>query len=237
MEGSAEPARLSPLDELLSGAGATMLHHGDHDIAAHFGSPPGELAVCLEAVGIGHRGELVIVEMTGAPADVATALDELGAGTGTPSHLTWSDDAWWCPVDPDRLLVLSRPGNREALSAVLDGYVTRTPGLLWTEVSRACEAIALVGPHSEALLRAASSDVDDTVPPSGEFCDLRLGGSTVLVLHEAPRQYLVLAAREDAVAAWHALEAEGDEHGLGYVGEEALDHYAVLVRAQARRRG
>lgn len=226
---------LSPLDELLASAGATMAYHGDHEIVAHFGSPAGELSVCLEAVGIGHRGEAMIAALTGPPADVSQALNELGAGTASTSHLTWSDDAWWAPVDSDRLLALARPGAREELTAALDGYAGRTPGLSWTEVSDAHEAIAVVGPHSAALLGEATGDVDDTLPPSGDFCDLRVGRATVLALHEAPQQYTVLARRDEAVAVWHALESEGGDLDLGYVGEDALDHYAVFVHNQARR--
>ncbi len=55
----------SPLEPLLQKAGATMVARHGWWVAAHFGSPGGELALCDTAVGLADRSDLGKLELRG----------------------------------------------------------------------------------------------------------------------------------------------------------------------------
>ena len=55
----------SPLEPQLQRAGATMVARHGWWVAAHFGSPAGELALCETAVGLADRSDLGKLELRG----------------------------------------------------------------------------------------------------------------------------------------------------------------------------
>jgi glycine cleavage system aminomethyltransferase T len=63
-----------PLDGVLRRHGATMVLREGRCVAAHFGSPTSEAAVCLSTVGIADRSDRTTFELRGAPPDIDTAL-------------------------------------------------------------------------------------------------------------------------------------------------------------------
>jgi len=59
--------RNSPLVEQARHAGATTVQRGGVRVAAHYGSPAGELSACVRAVGLGDRSDLGIFTLSGSP--------------------------------------------------------------------------------------------------------------------------------------------------------------------------
>src|SRR5258708_1857527 len=67
----------SPLEDVVTRHGASIVNrHGRH-MAAHYGSPASEAAVCLSTVGIADRFDRTTLELRGAPTDLERALDGL----------------------------------------------------------------------------------------------------------------------------------------------------------------
>jgi len=59
---------LASLDSVARRAGAIT---NGFDVPAHYGSPAGELAVCLRAVGLGDRSDLGKLLLDGGPSAIA----------------------------------------------------------------------------------------------------------------------------------------------------------------------
>ena len=63
----------SPLEDALRREGAVIRRRDGRRVAAHFGSPGGELAVCARSVGLVDRSEIGKLELRGYPE----ALDQI----------------------------------------------------------------------------------------------------------------------------------------------------------------
>src|SRR3954470_8767004 len=80
--------------------GATLVERHGHVVAAHFGSPAAEAAVCRTRVGLAVRSDRVTLEVLGAPDAVDDALDGLVPLGGR---------AWWARLTPALALVRCAP--------------------------------------------------------------------------------------------------------------------------------
>src|ERR1700734_3669326 len=67
----------SPLEDVLRRNGATMVNRDGRCVAAHYGSPTSEVAVCLTTVGIADRCDRTTLEFRGAEQDIELALGAL----------------------------------------------------------------------------------------------------------------------------------------------------------------
>ena len=77
--------RTSPLEAILRGSGATMLYEAGVTFANDFGSVAGEVAVCLRAVGIADRSDLVKLDISGPAEDVAAVVGSWPAPCRNPA--------------------------------------------------------------------------------------------------------------------------------------------------------
>ncbi len=200
-------------------------------VAAHFGSPAGELAVCLRAVGMGYRSNLVKHELRGEPAALERIVATLGGGRARPGRALHAAGAWWCAVSPDRVLVVCRPEKASTLTAPLTAAVAEEPEAQIADVTTDIAAIALLGPASRDVLGAVG--VGD--PPSQARYDVRfnpalIGGIPTQLLRESALRWIVLVRHALAEPLWHVLDQAGDPFGLGAVGAEAMDRYVVAAR-------
>jgi sarcosine oxidase gamma subunit len=172
-------------------------------VAAHFGSPATEAAVCRSAVGMTDRSGRATLEVLGAPEVVDQALEGL-SGSGAA--------AWWTGLAPHRALVRCEATTtrsvRRALAASGLGAVLDRTG--------ESAAVGLVGPRAQALLR----DVD-VAPP----------GVPLVVLREAPERFELLVPAAHGPLLWHRLLDAGAPFDVACVGLEALEHLDAGARA------
>jgi glycine cleavage system aminomethyltransferase T len=225
----------SPLVGVLAQAGAVFASRDDRRIVVHYGSPAGELAVCVSAVGLVERSDLskLVVE---APAPQLGHLTErLAGGTLATGGALHAAGAWWCAAAPERMVVLCEPHLASRLRARLRDHAVHYAALSVEDHSDDWTAIELVGRATTQLLRAlgAYGDAGDPrqVPP---FAAAMLGGCDVHWLLESDRRALLLVPECSAASVWQTIEQAGRPLDVSCVGLEAASRYALLERAGRR---
>ncbi len=187
--------------------GATMVERDGRWVAAHFGSPASETAVCRSRVGLAERSDRATLELSGDPAAVDEALGEL-------AHL--GDAAWWVRHSPHRALVRCDAAAAGACTSMM----LRAEDVAVADVSAEHAALDLVGPHAEDVLRA---HLDQEEAP------------VVSVVRRDASCVELLVARAHGPALWNELLTVGDPYGIACVGLEALEHLDVSERLARRR--
>lgn len=224
----------SRLDDVLRRAGAVMVARHGFSVAAHFGSPGGELAVCTRAVGMGDRSDLVKHELRGEPAALERIVRTLAGGRLVPGRALHAVNAWWCAASARCVVVLSEPDEADALAARLAAAVAAQPGAELTDVTGDFAAIVLLGPASSDVLGALGVGE----PPREERFDLRftpaiIGGIPAKLLRRSAAHWVILVRLVLAEPLWHVVDWAGRQFGLTAVGAEAMERYALRERAPA----
>jgi glycine cleavage system aminomethyltransferase T len=227
----------SPLDDVLLRAGATMTRRDGWRVAAHFGSPAGELAVCAHSVGLVDRSELGKLELRGYPEAIDQIVCYLADGQLEPNEVMHARGVGWCLASPDRLFALCEPAGFFALSEQLHDAVRRAPGALLTDETEELAALALLGPAAASVVAALGAwDLETVALPRPSFSALTLEGLPAFLLEESSARSLFLVEREYAEELWTLLERVGRRFGLSCVGAEAADRFAMIER-QLERQG
>jgi glycine cleavage system aminomethyltransferase T len=221
----------SPLEPQLQKAGATMVARHGWWVAAHFGSPGGELALCETAVGMADRSDLGKLELRGEPSALEQLVGQLSGGSIAPGDALLAAGAWWCAVSPTHALAICDAGETDRVrSAALDA-VRWTPGATVTDITPRYAAIGLLGPATAAVL----GELDDSEPPLGDadspaFDVLRLAAVPAMVLRGRPGRAVILTEAARASVLWVEIERAGREAGIGLVGADAVTHLSPLAR-------
>jgi hypothetical protein len=166
-------------------------------IAAHFGSPTSETAVCLSTVGIADRSDRTTFELRGAPSDIDAAIASLPP-PGAPVS--------WARTGSRSAIVRCEHTDTAACSAALLGADVAI------EISNRFAAIEVIGPRASELLRAV---------------DVHRPGTDVVVLENRATSYELLIDAETGSALWGRLLDAGAPLRVACVGLEALEHLAV----------
>jgi sarcosine oxidase subunit gamma len=154
------------------------------------------------------------------------ALAELVPGELELGRALRADGAWWCPVHPERVLVLCPP----ARTAELRDTLAPAPSLV--ELTTALAAFTIVGPAAREIIARLSAL--DTRPQSfGEqgFAPVSVGRVPAMVLREHGDRFLVLFGSAYADYMWTALTDAGLALGASVVGAAALGSIAEAVGA------
>ena len=221
----------SPLEPLLQKAGATMVARHGWWVAAHFGSPGGELALCETAVGLADRSDLGKLELRGDPAALEQLVGQLSGGSVAPGDALLAEGAWWCAVSPTHVLALSDAAETDGLRTRADEAVRWTRGATVTDVTTRYAAIGLLGPRTADVL----GELSDIEPPLGDvdspvFDVLRLAAVPAMLLRGATGRAVALTEAARATALWTEIERAGREAGIGHVGADAVSHLSPLAR-------
>lgn len=221
-------------DTVLRRAGAVMATRGGQPVAINFGSAAAELAVCVRAVGLVDRSELVKLVLEATPAQLETLMQRLTGGTVVPGGVVPAGGAWWCGEAPGRVFVLS---DRQAGPRLLERLRTEALCHVTTqvrEVSGELAAIGLLGRGTGRVLNAlgvygASGEVRRARP----FARGWVEDIPAWWLLQSDRRAIALVSRVDAGAAWLAIERAGHPFGISCVGYEAASRYALVERPRA----
>ncbi len=194
---------LSPLDAVLRRHGATMVMRHGRYMAANFGSPASEAAVCLSTVGIADRFDRSTFELRGPPQDIDRALLALRR---------IGELAWWTSTKPRHALVRCEGVDAERCEAAL-----RSPaGALVRDVSTEYAPIALIGPRAETLLDKLEEEMPELRPS---------------ILREGLTFELLIGA-ESGPALWAGLLETGATLQVACVGLDAIEHLAASQRVR-----
>ena len=180
--------------------GASIVERHGRRVAAHFGSPATEAAVCRTTVGLASRDDRSTLQVEGPPDAVEDALTGL---------VPLGDRAWFTRRTPG--LALVRCGVEDAPRCM--DHLDRSDRVVVTDLPTEHVALELIGPLAEQVLAdAAVGTSDDPV------IVLRGGGGPGVEL-------LVAAAHGPAL--WNRLLQAGESYGIACVGLEALEHLAA----------
>jgi sarcosine oxidase subunit gamma len=205
LDGGPRPVARSPIEPCLRAAGAHFEVRDGWSVATRVGSPEADLEACRAGAGVGDRSALGKLELQG------TLPLELVLGTATPA-----EDAWWCPLTPERALLLSPPhatgGWRRRLEReLLDGQVV--------DVTTAFAALTVIGPAArEVLARLTALDLRPQRLPEGGLKPGSVARVPGMVLRERGDRFLILFGAAHAEYLWTVVA----DAGATPVGEEAL---------------
>ena len=205
---AAPPVRRSALEAEHARLGARWVAD-DARWPADYGDPTAEAATAARAVGLAELGPLDALLVRGPKAAAAVGAADLDAGV-------------WV-LGPDEVLLLYRPAG-DAQRTIEEALAGADVSLV--EMSSAWTALRLAGPGAPALLTELSpmplgpGDLPDGAIAQGPLVNVR----AIVRRHDAAfgPGYTILAAREDAHYAWHAIAALGEGHGLAFVGPAAV---------------
>ncbi len=215
-------------------AGAVLAPHHGATVALSYGSAAGELAGCLNGVGIAARSELTKLELSAAPAHLERVLEALLDRPLRPRGIVLSPAVGWFRVDDRRLIALCDPAHGERLRGRLEFWTMRDPTLTLRDRSDDWSAIAVLGRRVDEVLAALG-----VYGPSG---DCRAVAPITRTADDAETAWLLcgdgyaLALTPSASAAtlWRRIAAVGRRWGMCAVGHEALARYRTFARTAAR---
>jgi len=199
-------------------AGASLHDRDGRTIAAHYGSVPGELAVCMKSVGLADRSDIGVFELHGDQGLLDRALvNRLGDPPLAPRNARRMRSVWYIRQDPRRLLLV---GPHPALASgppIGKGH-DRTD-LPHKDIGAGVRTISLIGPRAARLLSAAGLPGDLAIGAVARDPD---DPDIIAILRESPRRFLALVRTGGADALWARLLVAGEPLGAAFVGFDAL---------------
>jgi glycine cleavage system aminomethyltransferase T len=213
---SADAVARTPMERQARAAGARFELRGGWNVVADYGSPEQESHACASTAGwvdVSHLGKL---ELQGTGITERAGL-ELGTATRR-------DGAWWCPLTPDRALVIGeRPASIPDATSVVD-------------VGTVFAAMTLIGPLArEVFARFCAADLRPRVTPVTGVRPVSIARQPGLIVHEADDRYLFLFGWAVGQYMWTVVEDAAVHLGGRPVGLATLDSLAAhLPEATAR---
>ena len=203
-------------------------------VAAHYGSPAGELALCETAVGLADRSDLGKLELRGEPARSSSSSASSAAAASTRATRCWPAGAWWCAVSPHpRARALRRRRDRPPSAAAVAEAVRWTPGATATDVTPRYAAIGLLGPRATDVLLDELSR-HRAAARRGRRARLRRAAARRrpgdAAARSADTRGRAHRGRPRAPRLWTEIERAGREAGIGHVGADAVSHLSPLAR-------
>jgi glycine cleavage system aminomethyltransferase T len=219
------------LQGVLRKAGAVFSGREHSPIAVHYGSPAGELAVCVRAVGIVDRSQLSKLVIEAPRLQLGLLTSRLIGGTIAPGGAVQAAGAWWCADSEESMTVLCEPRVAQRLQDRVREHAVHYAALSVRDRSAELAAIELLGPATCKLLTTlgvyGESGDPRRVPP---FTAGTIAGCDVRWLLQSDHRALALVQAAAAGEVWKAIERVGRPYGVSCVGSEAARRYALLDR-------
>jgi glycine cleavage system aminomethyltransferase T len=220
-----------PLQSVLRTAGAVFSGREGTSVAVHYGSPAGELAVCVRAVGIVDRSQLSKLVIEAPPSQLGLLTSRLTGGTLAPGGALHAAGAWWCADSEESVTVVCEPRVAQRLQDRVREHAVHYAVLTVRDCTADYAAIELLGPATRMLLATlgvfGESGDPRTVPP---FTAGTIAGCEVRWLLQSDHRALAIVQAGSAGEVWKAIERGGRPYGISCVGSEAARRYALLDR-------
>jgi glycine cleavage system aminomethyltransferase T len=229
------PTGANQLGGIQTAAGAVLACHHGRVLALNYGSAAGELAVCMNAVGVASRAELTKLELT-APGPT---LERAIAGVlGVPllaGGIHQTRAVGWYRSDDGRLIALCEAEQAERLRGRLEFWTRRDPTVALHDRTDEWAAIAVIGRRTRLLLGelgvyGPSRDPRAVSPVTRTADDLE----TSWLLH-GDDDALAITPHRSAPALWRRIAKAGRPFQICAVGHEALTRYRILPRSDSSR--
>jgi glycine cleavage system aminomethyltransferase T len=224
-----------PLEATLARAGAVMVGRDGRSVAAHYGSPAGELAVCLQSVGIADRSTLGKILVTGAPAALGGLVSRITGVSLSPTGLTRAGAASWCMRPSGEVMIIVEPAQHRRLRELVRTDARPLTAVVVDDISSSHAAIALLGPRTDRVLAEIGALRPGDCLRDARPCSIAaIAGASVTVLLESDRSALLVTDAESANRIWLALEDAGRGVGLSCVGTQAVERFLLAERMRHR---
>jgi heterotetrameric sarcosine oxidase gamma subunit len=215
----------TPMERRAVGAGARLERRDGWSVAVDYGDAGRERERLGQSVGFADRSNLTKLELQ-ADAEVLAAIvtnvaDGVSLSTGTASLV---DGVWWCPVTPERVLVLAESSAAAGLRAAVNGAVTAGEATITVlDLTSALAGLTLAGPGANELLaRFCAIDVRPRVMPVAAFRPGSVARTPGSVLREREDRLLVLVGWALGEYLWDVVADAAGHLGGGPVGADAL---------------
>jgi len=218
MENSTRQSVVASLPDACLVAGAVLRDRDGHTVVAHYGSVPGEIAVCMKSVGLADHSDYGVFELRGDRELLDSALiARLGdpppaIGTGRRLRSVWYLRLYArhaLLVGPHAALV-----SRDAIGRGRD-----RSDLPLRDIGASLAIVGIVGPRAARLLAAAGLPGELPIGTIGSDADDR---GIVAIMRESQRRFLALIRADAADAFWARLLSAGEPLGAAFVGHDAL---------------
>jgi glycine cleavage system aminomethyltransferase T len=208
----------SPVPATCLAAGARLAERDGHTVVAHYGSVPGEIAVCMKSVGLADRSDLGTFELR---AETSLLDRALAARVGDPPVAPGAGrrmrEVWYLRLSSRRALLV---GAHQALAlGPTIGRSSERSGLSVSDIAASVAIISVIGPRAGRLMAAAELPDDLAI---GEVVRDAGDPSVVAILRESQRRLLVIVQAVGVDALWSRLLAAGEPLGAAFVGGDAL---------------
>ncbi len=225
MENSSRHTELASVPEPCLAAGAVLHDRDDHTVIAHYGSVPGEIAVCMKSVGLADHSDYGVFEVRG---DRAAIDRRLVACCGDPPLAIGSGrrlrSVWYLRLSSRHSLLVGPHAALASNPAIGRGRVSSELGP--RDIGAGLAIVGVVGPRATRLLAAAGLPAELSVGTIGVDAGDR---SIVAILRESQRRYLALVRADAADVFWARLLTAGEPLDAAFVGYDAL----TLLNASA----
>jgi glycine cleavage system aminomethyltransferase T len=228
------PSGVDHLRDELSGlqadAGAVLAHHCGRSVAVSYGSAAGELAACLNTVGVASCAELTKLELTAPGPNLDRVLTGLLGVTLLPGGIHQTRAVSWYRPDDGRLIALCEAEHGERLRGRLEFWTLREPAVALRDRTDDWAAIAVIGRRTQLLLGelgvyGLGRDPRAVAPVTRTADD----PGTSWLLH-ADDDALAITPQASAPALWQRITRTGRPWQICAVGHEALLRYRMLTR-------
>jgi heterotetrameric sarcosine oxidase gamma subunit len=228
----------SPVEREALAAGARLERRDGWNVAADFGAPEEERAVCRQSVGFADLSWLAKVEVQAGAADLAAIVAECSDGERLElGRAARARAAWWCPYTAERAFVICEPGPATELRRRLEEAAGAVGGpASVVDVTAAHGALAIVGPLArEVFARFTAIDLRPMVTPVQAFRPGSLARAPGAILREAEERYLMLFGAALGRYVWSVVADAATHLGGAPVGVDALSPIAGPVEGWAGR--
>jgi glycine cleavage system aminomethyltransferase T len=209
---------ISPIPAACVAAGALLGERDGHAIVANYGSVPGEIAVCMKAVGLADRSDLGALELRAAQALLDRVLTaRLGDPAVAPGSARRLRDVWYVRLDARRTLLVGP--HRALASGPMLGAQAERSDLTIRDIAGSIAIVSLIGPRALRLLGAAGLPDALAIGAVGRDPD---DASVLAVVRESQRRVLVIVKASGVDAMWTRLLTAGEPLGAAFVGADAL---------------
>lgn len=189
-----------------------------HAMTAHYGSPPGEIAVCMKSVGIADRSDIGTLEMRAPSSALDRVLSaRLGDPPVPPGTARRMGGVWYLRLEARRVLLIGAHGAL-ASEPILGRSADRAE-LSLKDLSASICIVSVVGPRAGRLMGAARLPDDLAMGAIGRDPE---DPSVIGILRESQRRILMLVRADAVDAFWARLLVAGAPLGASFVGCDAL---------------
>lgn len=226
MHASSRPVVVSTVPATCLAACAAVHDRDGHTIVAHYGSVPGEIAVCMKSVGLADRSDLGTLELRAATSLLDRALaDRLGDPPPAPGSARRRSSVWYLRVDARRTLLVG--AHASLASGPMIGKGADRAELACNDIGASVAIVSVIGPRAGRLMTAAGLPDGLAIGAIGRD---PADASVLAIVREGQRRFFVLVRVAAVDALWSRLLAAGEPLGAAFVGAEAL---ALLGAAPA----